>query len=85
MAKKDGPTHPHGFWKVHGYVVDWFGLWTRGCAKKELCSKVSIELFKKCLSLSLSPYIYMDTHTHTCSLRPHKNAIDWDFTPKMRL
>lgn len=57
MVKRDGPTHPPKFWKVYRYVIEWYGLWTRGCTMKELCWIVSIDLLKQCLALSLSIYI----------------------------
>ena len=52
MAMRVDPIHPPGFWKVHGYVEEWFGLWTRGCIKKWLRLDVSIDLLKKCPTLS---------------------------------
>ena len=33
-AMRDGPTHHLRFWKVHRYVEEWVGLWTRRYIRK---------------------------------------------------
>ena len=75
VAMGEDPTHPLGFWKVHGYAKEWYGLLVRGCIAQRLSLKVGMALSKKNPALSINAMLHKNSGLNSYIFRPSKGHL----------